>query len=301
MHRDQAPTRKNDMGTVVSRIQNFNLSLTPSELKVAEYLQKNPEIVVEVSIHEVAKNAGVSVASVSRLANTLGYRDWKELRTNLIKDLNDTSRITYSDLRGEDSEETIIKKIFDCSVLSLNDTFAQMDKADALKAVDAVKNTDRIVFFGTGRSGCFAREQSLRFAFLDLSAEAYTDEYQMFLHASRMRKGQVAFGFSNSGRSRATVEALALARKTRALTIGIANYRNTPLEDVSDIYFCTSFPRVGEISASLTARLALLCIMDVIYILAAKRGEKSLGLEDTDAFIDKTLRVSPKVRQNGKP
>ena len=279
------------MTSVLGRMQNFDKVLTPSEAKVAEFIRRRPDDVVNNSIKDVAARAGVSVASASRLAITMGYRDWKEMRHNLVKDLADTPETVFADVSRDDSGEAVIKKIFDCSILSLRDTFDQVDAGDILKVVEAIRKTDRLVFFGTGRSGCFAMEESLRFARLDISAEAYSDEYQMILQASRVRKGQVCFGFSNSGRSRAAVGALATAKRNKAITIGIANYRGTPLEKVSDIFFCTSFPRVGEISSSLTARIALLCIMDAIYFLSTQRLDSSSGTLSADRLINRNLRL----------
>ena len=285
------------MASVLGRIQNFDNSLTRSETKIADFLQDHPEEIINSSIHEVAKRTGVSVASVSRLALTLGYRDWKELRLSLVKDLNKSAApglTNSSPIDGPDEE--LIKKTFDYSMVSLSDTFDQVDRKSVLQVVDAIEKAKRIAFFGTGRSGCFAREEALRFAALRIYADAYSDEYQMVVQSSRMGKGELAFGFSNSGRSRATVAALAEAKRNKALTVGIANYRGTPLEKVSDIYFCTSFPRDDEIGSSLTARIALLCIMDSIYVVAAARPSLNAMVGVVDRNIDKSLRISTRAR-----
>ena len=288
------------MAPVFGRIANFDHSLTPSEIKVADLLQHAPDVAIHGSIHEVARRSGVSVASVSRLALTLGYRDWKELRLSLVRDLNKSDLPVLSGIGRGDSAETVIKKIFDCNVISLGDTLGQIDKTRIAVVASAVANAKRVVFFGTGRSGCLAKEEALRFAHLDLSAEAYYDEYQMVLQSSSLSKGQMAFGFSNSGRSRSTVDALAEAKRRRAMTVGIANYRETPLEKVSDIYFCTSFPRVGEIGTSLTARIALLCIMDSIYALFSVRGGLAAKAEASERSIDKRLRIAVRNRGSRK-
>ncbi|MCC8189039.1 MAG: MurR/RpiR family transcriptional regulator, partial [Planctomycetes bacterium] len=123
------------MTSVLGRIQNFAQALTPSERKVVEFLQKHPRDVVDNSINRVAQLAGVSPASVSRLAATLGYRDWKEMRNNLVRDLTTPAQTVFSDIDGDDDGEAIIKKIFDCSRLSLGDTFEQIRKKDVLRVV----------------------------------------------------------------------------------------------------------------------------------------------------------------------
>lgn len=252
-------------------------------------------------MQELAEKSGVSIATVGRLALTLGYRDWKEVRLGLARDsfqVETAENPVFMDAGPEDNDEAIIDKVFESNILSLRETRLQLDKKAVLRVVDALCKTDRVVFFGSGGSGCIARDESIRFAHLELSAEAYTEEFQMMIQASRMKPGQVAFGLSNSGRSRTVVSMLEVARKNNALTIGIANYRNTPLEAVSDIFFCTSYPRRGGRTAALTARLAAQCIMDTIYVLSAQHGRVSSRMGFIDEMLESNLRLSNS--RNGK-
>ena len=290
------------MASVFSRIHNFIHSLTPSEAKVAEYCLSHPESVINSSINEVARQSGVSVASVSRLAVSLGFRDWKELRLGLAKDSSVADDNPYfPDILQGDPDEMVARKVFEGNILSLRETFEQIDKRDLLKVVSALLKTQRVVFFGSGGSGCIARDESLRFSHLEISAEAYNEEFEMMLQASKMKKGQVAFGFSNSGRSRATVGVIREARRNKALTVGFANFRNTPLEAASDIFFCTSFPKRGGFTASLTARIAVMGIMDAIYVLVAHHGRIASNVKEVDRALE-SVRLSPhgKAQPNGE-
>jgi Transcriptional regulators len=287
------------MSSFLSRITNFGEVLTPNEAKVAQYLRKNPEKAVGENIQQVAQQTGVSIASVSRLAVTLGYRDWKELRLSLAKESHAAGNPVLADITPDDSDETVVRKVFTSNIASLTETLEQLDMKKLIRVVDTIKNTNRVVFFGSGGSGCIARDESLRFAHLELSAEAYSEEFQMMLQASRMTKGQVAFGFSNSGRSKATVNVITEARKNGALTVGIANYRNTPLEREADIFFCTSFPHRSEMTVALTARLAVASIMDAIYVLSAHYGRVTKKAEYMDSILEGSLRYAAGARQAG--
>ncbi|MDR2392238.1 MAG: MurR/RpiR family transcriptional regulator, partial [Planctomycetota bacterium] len=181
------------------------------------------------------------------------------------------------------------------NIVSLRGTYEQIDVRDLTRVAEAITKTDRVVFFGSGGSGYLARDEALRFSHLELAAEAYSEEFPMLLQASRMRRGQVAFGFSNSGRSRATVGVLEEARSNKALTVGIANYRNTPLEKASEIFFCTSFPKRGGITAALTARIAASCVMDAIYVLVAHHGRiTTKKIDYLDRILEERLRMPPK-------
>lgn len=289
------------MDSVLTRIKIQQPSLTPSEKKVAEYCLGHPDAVINNSIHDVAREAGVSVASVSRLASTLGYRDWKDMRLSLAKDAGSASAVAsgisgvdnpvYPEIHKGDSDEAVVEKVFNGNMLSLQNTVRQINKAKIVEITKKLRKTELVVFFGSGGSGYLALDEALRFSHLKVIAHACTEDYQMMLQAAKMRKGQIAFGFSNSGRTRSTVSAITEARKCGAMTVGIANFPNTPLEKVSDYFFQTAFPFGGGITAALTARLALSSIMDAIYVLAAQHGNMSDRVGYMDSLLEVQFRV----------
>ncbi len=275
------------MASIVSRIHAFKHSLTPSEGKIADFCLRNPDAIITLPINEVADKVGVSIASVSRLAVSLGCKDWKEFRLAFAASRNrEQGDGIFPDILPGDSDELVARKVFEGNILSLRETFDQIETAKLLAVVDALMKAQRVVFFGSGGSGCIAKDESLRFSHLEIAAEAYTEEFESMLRAARMREGEAAFGFSNSGRSRATVGVLREARRNGALTVGIANYHNTPLEDVSDVFFCTAFPQRGGYTASLTARIAVAGIMDAVYVLVAHHGRIASNVKDVDRALE---------------
>lgn len=282
------------MPTVLRRIGGYSQILTKSESKIAQYLNKHPDQVIKLSMKEVSKRCGVSIASVSRFANTIGYRNWKEMCLDLAQDCKTLENPVFSEITCDDPDDVVACKLFDCTILSLRDTYEQLDKKRLSRLISEITESKRIVFFGSGGSGCIAKDEALRFAHLEISAEAYYEEFQMMLQASRMKKGEIAFGFSNSGRSQATVNALIEAKKNNALTIGIANYRNTPLEEISDIFLGTSYQGRGEFVAALTARIPTLCIMDVIYVLLVQHGMLHSDVNHITQTLESKLRLVPR-------
>jgi DNA-binding MurR/RpiR family transcriptional regulator len=195
-----------------------------------------------------------------------------------------------ANINSNDPVATIIAEVFNCNALSLRDTFEQLDMTDIYKVSTAIHKTSRIVFFGSGGSGFMAMDEALRFSQLDLKADAYNNEYTMIMQASKLQKGEVAFGFSYSGRTRSLVGAIAEARLNGALTVGISNFRNTPLEKASDVFFCTSFPGFASINTSITSRVALLTLMDSFYALAGKRQREKAIVTRIDSVIESAIR-----------
>ena len=74
------------MGNVLyDRIQG--VSLTKTERKIADYFLKNYEDVGRTSSAELAKQIGVSDASIIRFSRTIGYNGFLELKNDVYRDL----------------------------------------------------------------------------------------------------------------------------------------------------------------------------------------------------------------------
>ncbi|MDR1744148.1 MAG: MurR/RpiR family transcriptional regulator, partial [Planctomycetota bacterium] len=179
------------MSSVIARITARCAFFTPSEAKAAAYCVEHPDAVIDNSIHDVARAAGVSVASVSRLASTLGYRDWKDMRLSLAKDAGSASAAAlgaadnpvYPEIRKEDADEDVVEKVFNGNILSLRNTVRAIDTGKIIEIAKKVRKTGMVVFFGSGGSGYLAMDEALRFSHLKVTAHACTEDYQMMLQA----------------------------------------------------------------------------------------------------------------------
>ncbi len=91
-----------------------DVKLTKAQLKIAEYFIQNPERVGISSSMEVAREIGVSDASIIRFARAIGYEGFTELKNDIyntmakqatggVNSLSLTERLEHSDIRcGED-------------------------------------------------------------------------------------------------------------------------------------------------------------------------------------------------------
>ena len=266
-------------------------SLSRTEGRVARHVRRYARQVPFESVHEVARNAGVSVASVSRLARRLGCAGFKDFKIALAQDVSSPVSAVYAAIAPDDSASAVVQKVFGGNVQSLQNTLKLLKVGDCVRVVERLRHARRIVFFGIGTSGNVARDAALRFAHLDLPAEGYADPYSMLIQATRLRKGDVAFGISHSGRSAVTVEALSLAQQNGAFTISISNSLRSPLHAASDIFFCTSFPEPAVRSAALSAVTAQICVLDALYVLTARRSKGMASVNRINHLIEARFRL----------
>ena len=281
------------MADMLIRIKSLLVSFSKAQRRLAEYVIANCEDIPFMSVHELADAAGVSVASISRFARVVGCESYKEFKTQLGKESLATFNNIYQAITPKDNESDIIDKVFSGNIKSLEETLRILNKADLVRAVEKIAKCHRLVFFGIGSSGYLVQDAALRFSQLDMQAEAYVDSYQILNQSLRLKKGDVAFGLSHSGRSAITVEALNLALKSGATTIGISNYLRSPLHKVSSIFLCTSFPESRVKVAALSSRIAQMGLIDAVYLLVARHKRITLSkAELLNAQTERVLRLS---------
>lgn len=285
------------MNDPIIRIRSLYPSFSKSSKTLADFIIEKWMDIPFLSVRELADLSGVSVASISRFVREAGFTDFKAFKKHLGPGSRSSVGSIYQPAQADDSPEAIVEKVFSGNLKSIAETLDILDRAEIIRAARLIADTSRLVFFGMGSSGNFALDAALRFSQISVPAEAYLDSYQILTQAMRMKKGQVAFGISHSGRSALTVRALELASKNGATTIGLSNFMRSPLHKVSDIFFCTIFPASRILTAALSPAAAQMCILDALYLLTASRSKKWLTQSERLNRESEKLLCLP---QNGK-
>ncbi|MCX7704749.1 MAG: MurR/RpiR family transcriptional regulator [bacterium] len=274
----------------LEKIQSSMPYLSESEKRLAQYLSVAEKKVPFLSIYEVAKNAGVSTATVSRLARKIGYKNFSEMKIGFVRNFEGPLHEMFVAINPDDTDEEIVSKVFHGNIKSLKDTYNITDIEKLRRFARIITSAKRVLFVGIGGSGNVARDAALRFTHLNLQAEAYTDYYQILIQSFRVDSNTVVIGISHSGSSSITVESLKLAKAKNAITCGISNYKNCPLSKVSDFFFITSFPETGVKVAALSSRIAQLCLIDATYLLVARYKKKLWDINKLNDLTNRLLR-----------
>jgi DNA-binding MurR/RpiR family transcriptional regulator len=280
------------MAETLVKIRSLLEVLSPAEKSVAAYILRHASQVPLQSVRELARLAGVSHASVTRLSARLGCRTFRELKI-LLAQRTQASAISelYEALNPGDTDDEIVRKIFGGNIHSIQETLRNLDFEALRRAARILRSSRKIVFFGLGSSGNAAAEAALRFVQIDIEAEACVDSYQMLAQGVRMKDRQAAVGISHSGQSAVTIESLRLARRNGATTIGISNYPQSPLRRVCDLFLGTSFYETRVRTAALSSLLTQLCLIDVLFLLVARRRKDPASIEMLNQVTDKMLRA----------
>ena len=149
---------KKTRGKVMNRtscivnIQSKMKVLTGSEKKVAEYVLKNYMRVLDFTVTELAEKAGVSDATVVRFCRSVGYKGYQDMKINLAQDAIVPYKHLNNSLEERDTPEQIVTKVLRSEIETLEETIHILDMDELEQAAKAIKNADKVVFFGSGGS-----------------------------------------------------------------------------------------------------------------------------------------------------
>jgi DNA-binding MurR/RpiR family transcriptional regulator len=269
---------KNQAGCL-TRIRSSTHGFKPAEKTIADFVLESPERIVQMSISELARDAGAGESTVIRFCRALGYGGYQEFKLRLAQDLVAPAEFIHEKISFKDTVDELAQKIFQTNLGAVEATMKALDRAMVEVAARAIADARRIDLYGVGYSSFTALDGKLKFARLGLRADCHGDAHLQAMACATLAKGDVAIGISHSGSTKDVVDALAAARKSGATCIAITNFSPSPLTKTADVVLLTAAPESPLGGEVLTSRIAQLCVVDVLSVaVAVMLGEKCLDL-----------------------
>ncbi|MDK2800147.1 MAG: RpiR family transcriptional regulator, carbohydrate utilization regulator [Clostridiales bacterium] len=267
---------ENNNTEYLARIRSHYHLLSDSEKKIADYILKNRDEIVDISIHPLAKKTGTSAATVIRFCQALGFKGYTEFKFYIERELlSPVGEIEK--INKDDSIKVIKQKLFNFNKEVIDDTLMILDDDQTEKAVDAISKAETIHFYGEGGSGSIAFSAAHAFLQIGLPCNFFNDAFLQVSSASQLKKGDVAIGITHSGRTINTIDAIKVAKERGATTICITGYVNSPITEYSDIILYTSSKTTNFLSDLPAARISELCIISTLQLGIITRNYEKLA------------------------
>ncbi|MHB9038885.1 MAG: MurR/RpiR family transcriptional regulator [Armatimonadota bacterium] len=280
-------------GSCLSRMQSMAATGKNTAVAISKFVLANPELVLQITLAELANRVGTSVASISRYCNLLGYENYRAFQIDLTASLASNASPVSDLFSPSDDPHTLISRVFQINRQGLADTEVLLNHETLIEVARLVMNSRRLCLLGIGSSGLVAKSSALRLASLGITALAITDPYEGLLTLSSSSSKDVLIAISHTGRSEMVIQLLELAKDKGARTVGLTNYSDSILADKCEFALLTSF-RERRINAAVsTSSIEQLCVLDAVYFLIAHlqgpRAEKMvLEIENNAERIIRT-------------
>ena len=260
------------MSNALLRLREMSKSFSSTEREVAENILKDPSMVVDLSIHQLAKTTFSSASTIVRLCNHIGYSGYKEFRWAVTYELaqrEQTRKIEQKEIARSDSLEEIIEKITYLNIISLEETSSLMDVNVLRKCVDMIKQAKVVYLFGMGASLVAAKDAYLKFLRLNKLCIINEDWHSQLLQARNSRPDDVAIVISYSGATVEAIECMKALKENKTPIIAITRFVQSPVSDLADQKLYTAANESVFRSGAMSSRLSQLNIIDILYTALA--------------------------------
>ncbi|WGW13857.1 MurR/RpiR family transcriptional regulator [Saxibacter everestensis] len=277
--------------SVQSTIQSRLPELPASARRVAQAIVKDPELVLQKTITELAQLCDTSETSVVRFCRSIGMTGYVQLRIALATELGrEAAQMAPPDARGadllpSDGLSEIVRKIAFAETKGIEETAAGIDMNSLQAAVAAISAAPKVLLFGVGASRIGAGDLAQKLLRIGRTALTFADAHDAMVSAALLGEGDVAIGFSHSGRTEETLHFARSAGRNGATTIAITNGSGSSLGAAADIALFTAVRETELRSGAMASRIAQLTLVDILFVAVAQ-GNHAQAVEALDATYD---------------
>lgn len=279
----------------LSKISNIRSQLSPSELKIADYILACPEQVTHFSSQELAQQADVSQSSIVKFTQKIGFKGFTAFKLAVSEDLGRKHAIKtdnvgdlYNGIGRDDDLETMAKKLAQEKINSIVETTQALDNATLARVLDAINQAGRVQLVGIGGSALTAKDLWYKLLKIGVTTLFAQDSHVQISIAQTLGPGDVQLVVSYSGASRDVLAAAELAKRNGAILIAVTSFRNTPLRQMADMVLDTVADENELRISSISSRTAQNTITDILFLGLVQRRDEAWALIDgTRGAIDR--------------
>ncbi|KRM13302.1 transcription regulator [Paucilactobacillus suebicus DSM 5007 = KCTC 3549] len=275
----------------VVRIRAYYPSFSHGEQRIADYMLDNLSTIQRCTISELSNNCHTSTASISRFVKRIGYSNYRDFLFNLAT-TDEKENDLMAEIGQKDSTVEIVEKTFNGAINALKSTKQMLSEKRLVQAVNILKHTKKIAFFGLGGSSIVALNGYHKFLRTSIDCEYYPDFDIQLMQAVKMTSDQCAIVVSHSGENRQTVEIATQLRARHVPVIAITSAPDSDLAQTADVTLISVGEQVNKHAESLSSLMAQLTIVDSLFLATATdNSEKTTKvIKDVRQVIDSTRK-----------
>lgn len=249
---------------IVSIMQSVRGQLGPASRRIVDFIIEHKQDVVQMSITEVAEQAGASESAVTKVCKQIGATGFQQIKISVAQDIVQPVQFIHEDLERSDSEAVVNEKIFHSNIQALRDTL-QVLKPDAMRrAKELILAAERIEVYGIGSAKTIAEDAQYRMKRIGLNCVLEVDSHKQAISAALTNSRVAVLTVSHSGSTHETVTATKLAKEAGAKTICITNFGKSPIQKYADVVLETMAKETKFRTEAMTSRIAQLAIVDAL-------------------------------------
>lgn len=290
------PKNLEELKHLYVKIRNgtHEIQLTKRNLAILKYMLDSPDGTVAKSVSELARENGVNISTITRLAQKLGFKGFPDLKL-IFRDSLKQRKNFYSDQvknflskgpNADDKKRSILKRVIQdewSNVMVMADTF---DEKRFATIIQLLIHAERICIIGLRGSYPFAH-------YLGFYLKMIRDNVSLIGRAghtladdlSVLEPGDLLIAISLKPYTKATVDACSMSRLQSTNLIAITDSQSSPLVMETDHFLVT--PAESDFFFNPMVSV-IICIETLLSELVKELGDKAIQrLQRSEYILEK--------------
>ena len=263
-------------GSVINQICASMDSFFDTEKKIGDYIVRNPKKVVDMTVGELAKECGVSEASVSRFCKRIELKGFHHLKISLARELVNakddgeiSGHISVDDMEGS------LRGILSNKMEELRQTVAMIDREELKKILDVINNADTVLMAAVGNTIPVAMDGAYKLNQIGIRAMSTPIWETELGYSYNLTDKDVVVAISNSGESTGVIQILEAAKSRGAVAISITNNARSSAAELSTYHITTATREKLFLDGYCFSRVSATMVIEIIYLLLASMRKES--------------------------
>ncbi|WP_244835336.1 MurR/RpiR family transcriptional regulator [Clostridium sp. BJN0001] len=261
------------MSDVYRKIAEKIPKMSKAQEKIAKYILLNQTKTPFLTVENLAKYSGVSIATVTRFVIFIGYNGYpeflKETQKTLQQHVVDTEKMNKEN-RDDDSRDDNVFDIFKNDINDINSTMKNVNLIEVENALEILEKCERLFIIANGniRSLGMMLKNSMEFMFKNVTIIDNIDQIGRMINVPSAN--DVAISISVDKCHKETVQIFTYLKKKGINTISITDSMLSPLVPYADANLIAHMRRNTK-TESFVAPLSLINV--IISLLEKRKGD----------------------------
>lgn len=277
--------------SVLLKLREYK-QLPNSENEVREYILKNSNEVIKMSIQELASKSFTSPPTIMRLCKRLGLKGFSDLKIEIASELKtfETMNINILDnatFKKTDTVKDIVNKITDITVKSIEETSLLADEKVLYEVAKGIMKADVIDFYGVGASNNIAFDAAFKFMRIGKIVGCLSLIDRQKIQAINSNKNHFAVLISYSGETKEILEIAYILQNNNVPSVSITSRTENKLMNKTLYNLFVTSKESNLRNGAIVSRTSTLYMVDLLYTTCI-----SLDFDNSFEMLKKTLTIT---------
>lgn len=222
-----------------NRIQDNYDSLSKNHKKLADYFIDNLDTIPFLNVQQIAEATQLSVASVVRFAQKIGFHGYLEMREEITHNLQEliNKKKFFALIDNEKNlKEDHLTLVANLEIKNISETVNLIDRKNFDKSIKMIINSKRVFTVGLGISYLLAEILAYQLSQVANSTSNLSHSHSSFLEQLLyVNSDDLLIALSFPPYSMETINAAKYAKQNKIKVIAITNKTSAPISRFSDV------------------------------------------------------------------